>query len=205
MMLARFWVRLASVLVPAQERSDWTEEWLAELAANDGTMSHAWGALADAWYLRTEGWTMDAMWRDVRMAVRSLIRKPLFTVLAGVTLAVGIGANTAIFSVVDAVLINPLPFPEPERVVSYNHEAPGLGVNSCKNISAAADSAKSTGRCKRAWDELSPSRRFTKLGNVTHRLLNNSFKRLGCWPDCGTPVSLASTGWAASRAAAIFL
>ena len=72
---------------------------------------------------------MDVMWRDIRTAVRGLIRKPLFTALAGVTLAVGIGANTAIFSVVDAVLINPLPFPEPERVVSYNHEAPGLGVN----------------------------------------------------------------------------
>ena len=129
MNLARSWVRLASVLVPAHERSDWTEEWLAELAAHNGTMSQAWGALPDAWYLRTEGWTMDAMWRDVRMAVRGLIRKPLFTMLAGVTLAIGIGANTAIFSVVDAVLINPLPLPEPERLVSYNHEAPGLGVN----------------------------------------------------------------------------
>ena len=129
MNLARLWVRLASVLVPAGERADWTEEWLAELTAHDGTMSHAWGALADAWYLRTEGWTMDAMWRDVRMAVRGFVRKPLFTALAGITLAVGIGANTAIFSVVDAVLINPLPFSEPERVVSYNHEAPGLGVN----------------------------------------------------------------------------
>ena len=129
MSVARLWVRLASVLVPAPDRADWTEEWLAELAVANGTMTHAWGALVDAWYLRTEGWTMDAMWRDVRMAVRGLIRRPLFTALAGVTLAVGIGANTAIFSVVDAVLINPLPFPEPERLVSYNHEAPGLGVS----------------------------------------------------------------------------
>ena len=64
MIFARLWVRVISILVPAHERSDWTEEWLAELAANNGTMSHAWGALADAWYLRTEGWTMDATsWR----------------------------------------------------------------------------------------------------------------------------------------------
>jgi predicted permease len=45
------------------------------------------------------------------------------------TLAIGIGANTAIFSVGDGVLINPLPFPDGDRVLSYNHEAPGLGVN----------------------------------------------------------------------------
>ncbi len=68
MNFARLWIRLASVVVPADERSDWTEEWLAELTAHNGTMSQAWGALSDAWYLRTEGWTMDAMWRDVRAA-----------------------------------------------------------------------------------------------------------------------------------------
>ena len=71
---------------------------------------------------------MDAMWRDVRMAVKGLVRRPFFTALAGLTLAIGIGANTAIYSVVDGVLINPLPFPEAERLLSYNHEAPGLGV-----------------------------------------------------------------------------
>jgi len=91
-------------------------------------MTHAWGAISDALYLRTEGWTMDAIWRDVRAAVKGLIRRPFFTALAGVTLAIGIGANVAIYSVVDAILINPLPFPEADRVLSYNHEAPGLGV-----------------------------------------------------------------------------
>ena len=123
------WIRLVSALVPRDDRDQWVEEWDGELAANGGSMTHAWGALADAWYLRTEGWTMDGMWRDVRTAVRGLVRKPFFTALAGVTLAVGIGANTAIFTVVDGVLINPLPFPDAHRLVSYNHEAPGLGVN----------------------------------------------------------------------------
>ncbi len=127
-MSARLWVRLVSWLVPRDERPDWTEEWLAELAAHDGTLTHAWGALSDAWYLRMEGWTMNAMWRDVRMAVRGLARRPLFTVLAGMTLAVGIGANTAIYSVVDGVLINPLPYPDSDRIVGYNHAAPGIGI-----------------------------------------------------------------------------
>jgi len=124
-----FWIRITSILVPAWDRAGWIEEWNAELAVHGGAMAPAWGALADAWYLRTEGWTMDAMWRDVRGAVKGLIRRPFFTALAGVTLAIGIGANTAIFSVVDGILINPLPFPESDRVLSYNHEAPGLGVN----------------------------------------------------------------------------
>jgi len=128
-MMTRGWVWLVSALVPGEDRATWREEWLGELDATGGGMRQAWGALPDAWFLRTDGWTMDGMLRDVRTAMRGLIRRPLFTAVAGVTLAVGIGANTAIFSVVDAVLINPLPYPNSEEVVSYNHVAPGLGVN----------------------------------------------------------------------------
>jgi len=126
--LSTVWIRLVSVLVPSDERRDWTEEWQGELASIGGSMTHAWGALADAWYLRTDGWTMDGMIRDVRTAFRGLVRSPFFTAIAGLTLAIGIGANTAIFSVVDTVLINPLPYPDSDRLVSYNFEAPGLGV-----------------------------------------------------------------------------
>jgi predicted permease len=128
MRLSSLWIRFLSVLVPSDDRRDWTEEWQAELAAIGGSMTHAWGALADAWYLRTDGWTMDGMIRDVRTAFRGLVRSPFFTAIAGLTLAIGIGANTAIFSVVDAVLLNPLPYPESDRLVSYNFEAPGLAV-----------------------------------------------------------------------------
>ncbi len=64
--------------------------------------------------------------RDVRLALRKLFRTPLFTVTALVTLAVGIGANTAIFSVVNAVLLKPLPFQDPEGLIALWHEAPGL-------------------------------------------------------------------------------
>ena len=129
MSVARYWVRLAALLVPGVDREEWVEEWDGELAARGGgSMRHAWGALSDAWYLRREGWTMDGMVRDVRTAVKGLARKPFFTALAGITLAVGIGANTAIYSVVDAVLLNPLPYPDSEALVSVNHTAPGINV-----------------------------------------------------------------------------
>jgi putative ABC transport system permease protein len=61
--------------------------------------------------------SIDALIRDVRYALRSLARTPGFTVTVLVTLALGIGANTAVFSAVDAVLLKPLPFPEADRLV----------------------------------------------------------------------------------------
>jgi len=125
---AGVWIRLSSLLVPRDERRDWIEEWVAELSITGSGLRQALGALSDAWYLRTEGWTMEGILRDVRMAMRRMIRKPMFTALAGVTLAVGIGANTAIFSVVDGVLLDPLPFPDSDRLVSVNHTAPGLNL-----------------------------------------------------------------------------
>ena len=60
---------------------------------------------------------MDMLARDIRFALRSLGRRPWFAAAVTLMLAVGIGANAAIFSVVDAVLLRPLPIAEPERMV----------------------------------------------------------------------------------------
>jgi hypothetical protein len=54
---------------------------------------------------------------DLRHALRSLAHQPTFTLIALATLALGIGANTAIFSVIKTVVLNPLPYPNPERIV----------------------------------------------------------------------------------------
>jgi len=65
---------------------------------------------------------------DFKFALRQLRKSPGFTLIAVITIALGIGATTAIFTVVDATLLEPLPYPHAEQLVSIQDDLPGLGA-----------------------------------------------------------------------------
>ena len=69
---------------------------------------------------------MDGIGQEIRQAARRLVRTPVFTLAAALTLALAIGANASIFAVVHRVVLNPLPYPESDRLIALDHGMPRL-------------------------------------------------------------------------------
>jgi predicted permease len=134
-------VSLISRIVPRRFRSDWKQEWEAELVHRESVLARRsqsdWKARTD---LLRRGlasfWDALAMqprrleeefMQDIRYAIRLLVKQKAITAVAIVSLAVGIGANTALFSLIDAMLLKKLPLHNPDELVLFNWSAPQAG------------------------------------------------------------------------------
>ena len=120
-----------SFLVPKAKRAEWRDEWNGEIwyhwrhllrrrfqrAAMVGLIVRCLGAFVHAVWLRKKEWRLEMLVQDLIYGIRTLLKRPGFATISIVVLALGIGANTAIFSVVYSVLLRPLPYKDPDRLV----------------------------------------------------------------------------------------
>jgi predicted permease len=127
-------IRLIGVIVPQRLRADWRQEWEAELRYRETQLAEwqqldwrnrldlirrSLTAFWDALFLAPRR-AEDEIVQDIRFALRHLLKNPAFTCVAVLSLALGIGANTAIFSLVDAVMVKMLPVRHPEQLVALD-------------------------------------------------------------------------------------
>jgi predicted permease len=116
MTLAAWIIKASSWIVPEDQRDEWRREWLGELAFTNA-LHFALGAPFHALWLRKDGWRPALLAADLRFGFRQLRRRPGLATAAILTLAIGAGATTAIFSVVYGVLLKPMPYRDPASLV----------------------------------------------------------------------------------------
>lgn len=149
---ARALVRIAATLVPASARERFVREWDGELTheterGGGWKVAHpVWGAFADARTLRAlaprDGrWSMvegvRAWRRDLWLAVRGMRRSPGFAGVAVLTLALGLGGTSAIYTLLRRTVLDPLPYPDPDRLVRIENQVPGVAPDAVWNLSTA--------------------------------------------------------------------
>lgn len=153
---ARLIVRVAAARLSRRERERFTREWNAEIwqaARTDGGNARdghgpvrmALGAMADAKTMAQlrhhsengSGEMMRGFFTDVRVAARGLMRTPGFAVVAILTLGVGLGGATTIMTILDSIVLRPLPYPESDRLVMIANELPGVGEGTVWGMSTA--------------------------------------------------------------------
>ena len=144
-------IALIGVIVPRRLRCDWRQEWEAELRYREALLAdwerlnwrtkfnllwRSLGAFRDALWLQQLRWE-DEMFQDLRYGARMLLKNKAFTFVAVLSLALGIGANTAIFSLLDAVLLKMLPVKTPEQLVFLERSGVPQGPKRSSNLSYA--------------------------------------------------------------------
>src|SRR5262245_13472185 len=112
---------------PPWQRDEWLREWSAEVehSASVRVISLTIGAVVHLFWLQRRRWQLDSLGADARHGLRGLLRRPAFTLTAIGTLAVGSAATTTLATIVTGVLLKPLPFPEPDRLVRLSETREG--------------------------------------------------------------------------------
>src|SRR5437870_11154513 len=108
---------------------------------------------------------MNTFWQDIRYAMRGLGRNPGFTLVTVVTLAFGIGANSAIFSVVNTVLLKPLPYRDPAGLVKVWTRFTGIGLPNDQNWFSAPE-FRDLSEQNRSFSAISVRSRNSEIGRA---------------------------------------
>ena len=191
----RLWpIRVIGVIVPRRLRADWRQEWEAELQYRETLLTqwdkldrsaklallwHSLGAFADALWLQPRR-LEDEMFQDMRFGARMLLKSPAFTLAAILSLGIGIGANTALFSVVNAVLWRHLPYPGAERLVRVGDWNTAAEFEALKQTQRSFDGLA-------AWSarDFMLTRRGAPAHLKAHRITPGLLPLLGVTPQAG--------------------